>query len=179
MASDRPVRFEIHIRQIVRLLERDNMLFKFDLWNYDQVKAHADKILSRIGGDRSMPPAEYGGPWPLEWVALFQRWKDEGFGRLDLGTADLSLLKATRTGNLVKITAKGQVPSPGYVAWLDAAIPESGKREYTLYWEPPAVAEAPSPTPFDVDARFKDGTGMTQIIVQDSAGPHTVAIQGS
>ena len=84
MANNRPVRYESHIRQMFRLIDHDNMLFKFDLWNYDQVKANADKILQRIGVDRDMPPHTHGGPWPEEWVNLFQRWKDESFLRLEL-----------------------------------------------------------------------------------------------
>jgi hypothetical protein len=48
--------------------------------SYDQVKAQAARILSRLKNeDDPMPPADEGGPWPQEWITLFERWITEGF----------------------------------------------------------------------------------------------------
>ena len=88
----------------------------------------------------------------------------------------MTLLKATRSGNQVTVVAEGQKPTSGYITWLDATIPESGKREYTLFWEPPIPTEPPGPTPFKARARFQDSSGLTDIEVRDSAGPHVVPI---
>jgi len=41
------------------------------------VKAFSEDILKSLKGleGRSvMPPIEDGGPWPEEWIALFERW---------------------------------------------------------------------------------------------------------
>jgi hypothetical protein len=48
----------------------------FDLWNYADVKANANDILTRLS-DKSMP-TDASRPWPDEWIALFKRWVDEG-----------------------------------------------------------------------------------------------------
>jgi hypothetical protein len=54
--------------------------FSIDLTSYDQVKAQAARILSRLKNeDDPMPPADEGGPWPQEWITLFERWITEGF----------------------------------------------------------------------------------------------------
>src|SRR5262245_4642172 len=94
--ADRPVRYEIHIRPLVRLIDRDNMAWRMDLWNYDQVRENAAVIVERLQAD--MPPTAYGGQWPAEWIALFQRWIAEGFGKLDLGTVDATGYIAARNG---------------------------------------------------------------------------------
>jgi hypothetical protein len=50
-----------------------------DLTNYDAVKAKAATILTKLkDSDDPMPPTDDGGPWPEEWIALFERWIAEG-----------------------------------------------------------------------------------------------------
>jgi hypothetical protein len=55
-----------------------HMSAAFDLSSYNDVVAHAADILNRLKGIGGpvMPPAPEG-PWPEEWIALFQRWVDE------------------------------------------------------------------------------------------------------
>jgi hypothetical protein len=48
--------------------------FKFDLWSYDDVTAHADDILARLRAG-TMP---CDGAWPDEQVDTFQGWIDAG-----------------------------------------------------------------------------------------------------
>jgi len=172
--ATRPIRYELHIRPLVRLIDRDNMAWAFDLWDYDQTKANADAILLRTAAD--MPPIPYGGPWPAEWVATFQRWKDEGFLRLDMGTVDPPGYTATRSGESVTLTGRGKTPSNGYRAWLEAAIPEEQPREYTLYWEPPEPVLPASPTLFRARATFSSLASVTAVNVTDAAGHHVVPI---
>jgi hypothetical protein len=50
------------------------MTFAFDLWAYDDVRAHADAILGRLRNG-SMP---CDGAWPDEQVNLFERWIESG-----------------------------------------------------------------------------------------------------
>ena len=172
--STRPVRYELHIRPLIRLLDRDNMAWAFDLWDYDQTRANADAILRRAAAD--MPPVAYGGPWPEEWLALFQRWKDEGFQRLDIGVADAPGYTARRNGDTVTITARGTAPTPGYRAWLDVIAHEGQPREYIHYWEPPAEAQPAAPTPFRVKAVLKAPESLTEIAVVDRVGRHSIAV---
>ena len=50
-----------------------------DLTDYENVKVYAKEILRRLkSADRPMPPVADDGPWPAEWIALFERWMDEG-----------------------------------------------------------------------------------------------------
>ena len=172
--ATRPIRYELHIRPLFRLIDRDNMSGAFDLWDYDQAKLNADAILLRIAAD--MPPIPYGGPWPAEWIATFQRWKDEGYLRLDLGAVDPSEYTARRSGESVTLTCRGKTPSNGYRAWLEAALSEGQPRESTLYWEPPVPALPPSPSLFRARATFPSPPSVTTIIVSDAGGRYVVPI---
>jgi hypothetical protein len=84
--ANRLPRFESHIRPMMRRLDRDAMVAAraFDLWSYDDVRSRAERILKRLkkgvdGASGAMPPPTAGGPWPEEWVTLFERWMTLGF----------------------------------------------------------------------------------------------------
>jgi CDGSH-type Zn-finger protein/truncated hemoglobin YjbI len=69
-AKDEPVTFDKHIKTLFRRHDRQSMQFAFDLWSYDDAKAHARDILERVQSG-SMP---CDGAWPPEKVDTFQRW---------------------------------------------------------------------------------------------------------
>ncbi len=50
------------------------MTFVFDLWSYDDVRAHAEAILTRL--DNGSMPCD--GAWPPEQIHVFRRWMDTG-----------------------------------------------------------------------------------------------------
>lgn len=66
--------FEADIRPLFRERDRGAMLHAFDLWSYDDVKAHADQILAALR--RGAMPCDMR--WPDEQVDLLQRWVDGG-----------------------------------------------------------------------------------------------------
>lgn len=66
--------FEQHVKPMFRERDRKSMLFAFDLWSYDDVRAQADAILERLRAG-SMP---CDGAWPKERVNAFQRWIGAG-----------------------------------------------------------------------------------------------------
>jgi hypothetical protein len=66
--------YETEIRMLFRERDQRSMTFAFDLWAYDDVRAHADEILGRLRNG-SMP---CDGAWPDEQIQLFQRWIDSG-----------------------------------------------------------------------------------------------------
>ncbi len=68
------VSFETDVKPLFRERDRQSMERAFDLWSYDDVRAHAGKILERVK-DGSMP---CDGAWPPEQVAVLQRWVDGG-----------------------------------------------------------------------------------------------------
>ena len=57
---------------------KGEMMWRFDLTNYDHVKANANLIYSRINVGGGMPPTPFP-PLTIEQIQLFQRWMEEGF----------------------------------------------------------------------------------------------------
>lgn len=60
---------------------RANMLWRFDLTDYDQVKANAAiiQVFITADPDSRMPPANYGPPLSAAQIATFQLWIQEGY----------------------------------------------------------------------------------------------------
>jgi hypothetical protein len=71
---DQPVSFAAHIRPLFRDRDKQSMSWAFDLASYDDVRAHAEKILGRLADGR-MP---CDGAWPAEKVDVFRRWAQTG-----------------------------------------------------------------------------------------------------
>jgi hypothetical protein len=68
--------FAEHILPLFRRPE-DIMVMRplgLDLADYESVKRHAAKILSRLA-DGSMPCDD---PWPPDWIARFREWMNDG-----------------------------------------------------------------------------------------------------
>ena len=71
---DEMVSFAAHIKPLFRESDRRSMSFVFDLWSPDDVRAHADGILSRLR-DGTMP---CDGAWPADRTEVFRRWTQTG-----------------------------------------------------------------------------------------------------
>jgi truncated hemoglobin YjbI len=67
---DEPVRFDDHVRPLFRPMDRNSMLFAFDLWKEADVITHREQILLRLRAG-TMP---CDGSWPEEKIAVFERW---------------------------------------------------------------------------------------------------------
>jgi hypothetical protein len=53
--------------------------FSLDLGDHAVVSERSQQILDRLKNtDDPMPPVADGGPWPQEWISLFERWIAEG-----------------------------------------------------------------------------------------------------
>jgi hypothetical protein len=68
------VGYEHDIRPLFRDKDISSMSKRFDLASYDDVRDHADGILTRLA-DGSMP---CDGAWPAAQVDLFRTWVDAG-----------------------------------------------------------------------------------------------------
>ncbi len=66
--------FAQDIQPLFREDDREAMEFVFDLWDYQDVRTHAQAILGRLE-DGSMP---CDGEWPPEHVDRFRRWINAG-----------------------------------------------------------------------------------------------------
>jgi CDGSH-type Zn-finger protein/truncated hemoglobin YjbI len=73
-APGQPVGFAAHIKPMFRDHDRQSMSFAFDLWSYDDVRAHASDILDRL--QQGSMPCDLA--WPAEKVEVFKRWTDNG-----------------------------------------------------------------------------------------------------
>ncbi len=69
-----PVSFAAHIKPMFRAEDRQSMQFAFDLWSYDDVRAHAVGILGRLANG-TMP---CDGAWPDAQTDVFRRWTESG-----------------------------------------------------------------------------------------------------
>jgi len=68
--ADEPVQFATQIKALFRPKDRQSMRLHFDLGSYDDVSAHADRILARLRGG-TMP---CDGAWPPQQIEVFERW---------------------------------------------------------------------------------------------------------
>jgi hypothetical protein len=64
------VSYERDVRPLFRELDRDSMVETFDLWSYDDVRDHADAILTVLEAG-SMP---CDGAWSEVQLDTFRRW---------------------------------------------------------------------------------------------------------
>jgi hypothetical protein len=154
--------FELHIAPMFRLTDRDHMRGILDLTDYDTVRENADAISARLHVD--MPPATTGGPWPEEWIALFDRWVTEGFKRLALGRGTCSI---QATGISSSLVATGQKPGADVKVWLQVERESDTKIEFVLFMEQPGAVGAD--VPFSVKEKLKSGDTRS-ITVRDAAG---------
>lgn len=69
--------FETTVKPLFREMDRDSMLYSFDLWDYDDVRAHAAAILGRV--EQGSMPCD--APWPEDKVAAFSTWMEAGMPR--------------------------------------------------------------------------------------------------
>ena len=169
MTERTPV-FELHIRPMFRGIDREHMGFLFDLWDYDDVRDNAETILARLEAD--MPTEETGGPWPDEWVRLFARWMETGFGRLELGTAEFALVQAATS---VTVRAKGTYPAAGFRGWLDSESETETAKTFVLYFEPPSSPVEGEPQGFSLRERYPASDNRS-VFVRDSTGVRELRI---
>jgi hypothetical protein len=174
--------FELHIRPMIREMDRQHMLQEGsqpDLWDINVVKAKAKTILRFLESKKdetTMPPLAYGGPWPEEWVLLFNRWVNEGFPTLDLGAA--TGYTAQRAGALVVVTAAIQKPGPNFAVWPDRYYgpPKNGVTpDLILYQEPLDRPPPPGIVDEGVNA-FTFPAAVVSLTVLDKTGIQTIAI---
>ena len=66
--------FAADIKPLFRPRDRQSMTFAFDLYSYDDVSAHADRILERLKAGEMPCDRE----WPDNQVALFEQWMNAG-----------------------------------------------------------------------------------------------------
>lgn len=170
MANRVPI-YELHIRPLFRLIDREHMLLFFDLWDYDAIKASASVIHQRLRS--GMPPASAGGPWPSELIDMFGRWVSADCPRLSMGRGVNYLL--TRAGSSYHLECAVEIPHDSANAWLEIVDKDPARRAYTLYVDPSGGAGG-APTSLTVSDDFDETASLTSVQVSDAAGTHTVSV---
>jgi hypothetical protein len=157
-----------------------------DLWDYDAVKTNSAQILRKVrGGDdlegQIMPTERTGGPWPSEWISLFDRWIQGGFGRLSLGIAKNLVLKEDESLGIIHLTCSTDVPattSGHSLAWFESeTIPGDVTSAYRLCILPgESLATPPSSVEFGCGERIDGPIPPEGIAVIDATGTHFVTL---
>jgi hypothetical protein len=75
------VSFQTDILPLFRPIDVTSMSAWFDLTSYDDVKANAAGILTRLKDTTNPMPCD--GQWPQARIDLFQSWIDAGFPHFD------------------------------------------------------------------------------------------------
>ncbi|HVR40599.1 MAG TPA: hypothetical protein VMU84_16000 [Thermoanaerobaculia bacterium] len=165
--------FEIHIRPMMRLIDHDHMLYlapagsTIDLFDYDDVKKHADAILERLM--YNMPTVRYGGTWPAEWILLFERWQKEEYPRLENYQGKYSV--AIDDNDMVVLTGTFQTIRKRDRIWFERFSTSDSPREYHAFREP--GSGDPNVTTVEIQERFPRVSGT--VIVFDPE-KHELAI---
>jgi hypothetical protein len=161
------------------MLDRDHMKQRLDLWLLADVWQMREGILDQIRGDR-MPPGAVGGPWPEEFVTLFERWLQTGTNEMpghhleDVTAQSYELKKVF--GQRLRLEATVMVPTAGYHVWFELENMTDSSRQYRLIAEPPYPAQAAVPTSMLVSEKMP-AVGLTQLIVFDAVGKHELIVQ--
>lgn len=66
--------FAHDIKPLFREVDKESMEFVFNLWDYQDVCAHAQDIIERLE-EGTMPCDQ---EWPAEQIELFRRWVAAG-----------------------------------------------------------------------------------------------------
>jgi hypothetical protein len=185
--QDRPPVFELHIRPMFRLLDRDHMLplktssgEPFDLWDLERVWEERDAILTKVYVIGDMPPRDDGGPWPDEWIGLFQRWVATGSDsepghHLVKGTPNGDYLVEPLGDGVWELSVRVTAPTRGCRVWFELESVGPGQRQYTLYLEPAYPKQEPRPTLMEAVEDFAKGDASV-LIINDQGGRHEITI---
>jgi hypothetical protein len=178
--------FELHIQPMFRLLDRDHMLTfiepGFDLWELERVWEMRNDILFRLRAEglQNMPGLQVGGPWPPEWIDLFERWTqtptEDGIGHhLVVAQPEGPYQLQPASGDKLRLSAKVMAPSETCSSWFALDSITDSEREYTLYLEPPPLAQPAEPTPLSAVEMFEKRQ-LTKLRIHDAAGTHELPI---
>jgi hypothetical protein len=172
--SNSTLYFQTHIRPMFRRIDRNHMATRLDLWSYHDVKEHADRILEllRAGPPMTMPPLRSGGPWPEQWIDLFESWAQAGCPALPLTAGEYTAIRFS--AELSAFHASIPLEDGNAEAWAEHEEPPSpDAAAFTIFLRP--SGKPPSP-PRTVPIRESLPGTVRSIFVRDSDGEHTLAV---
>lgn len=179
MTNNRKPIFELHIRPMFRTLDRVHMMRlppnkRIDLMDYQQVRDSHVKIKQLLSDPSPMPNHATGGPWPQEWIDLFERWTETEFGRLSAATGtnfQLTLIAADR----YELSCTVTLPDSSARAWFDILAASPNDQRYQVCVEANPVPN-PSPKAVTIEERIRGPLSGSEVVVLDSAGEHKLPV---
>ena len=174
MASVIPY-FELHIRPMFRLIDRDHMIAKMNLWDYEFVKFHAPDIarMLRVATPGYMPTRAFGGPWPEGWIKVFEEWVALGFPKLATSSGTYNLTRIAPDQLMLSISVP--LANGADTAWVHREITPPTFAEYTLCYRPAPTAE--KEPPFETQmVEIISGDQVANVFMNDSDGRHSLPL---
>ena len=173
--------YELHIRPMFRLLDREHMqkvVGAFDLWDINAVWQYRNQISAKMKLD--MPGTRYGGPFPQEWIDVFDRWittaSDTEVGHhLVLAAPQSDYKIQSLGGDKRRLSVNVMTPTQKCRVWFDLESVGPAERNYTLYLEPAYPKELPAPTPMTANEGFAKESA-TRLVITDANGTKEVNI---
>lgn len=179
MTGDRRPIFELHIRPMFRLLDQVHMLRlplgrRMDLMDFQQVRDGHLEVIDFLKAGSPMPPTSVGGPWPREWIDLFIRWTQTGFGRLASASGSNFQLVSTAPDRYA-LSCDVALPDSSAVAWFDIVQARPEAQVYEVVVEQINGA-ASSSTTITIEERIRGPLSVSEVIVLDATGEHRVPL---
>jgi hypothetical protein len=182
MANSRRPLFELHIRPMFRTVDRAHMTRlavnkRIDFADYQQVKEKSAKIIALLNDPSPMPTRGTGGPWPQEWIDLFVRWTQTGFGRL-AKPAGSNFKLVLDAPDRYTLSCDVSRPDPSATAWFDVQQAGPDSQIYELVMEQ-VDGIPPVPETVSVEERIRGPLTVAEVVVIDSTGEHRLALPTS
>jgi hypothetical protein len=179
MAGERRPMFELHIRPMFRLIDQVHMARlpaakRIDLTDYQQVKDSHVEVSEFLQSGSPMPPKAEGGPWPREWIDLFIRWTQTGFGHL-AAAAGSNYQLVLMSQDRYLLSCDVQLPDPSATAWIDILQAAPDAQLYQVVMEQIENA-APSAVTLSIDERIRGPLSVAEVVVLDGTGEHRLAV---
>ncbi len=115
------VSFQTDILPLFRPFDISSMTGIIDLTNYDDVKANAADILTRLNDTTNPMPCD--GRWPQAWIDLFQAWIDAGLPHFDAAPHSSFVISNRDTFSTAEIGISLSYPNAFFVVY-DGFTPE-------------------------------------------------------
>jgi hypothetical protein len=182
MANSRRPIFELHIRPMFRMLDHVHMSRlaankRIDFADYQQVRDKSVKIISLLNDSSPMPTRGTGGPWPQEWIDLFVRWTQTGFGRLAKPTG-LNFKLVLDAPDRYTLSCDVNRPDSSATAWFDVQQAQPDAQIYEVVMEQ-VDGTAPAPGTVPIEEHIRGPLTVAEIVVIDAAGEHRLALPTS
>ncbi|MEL6562302.1 MAG: hypothetical protein AAFQ94_29285 [Bacteroidota bacterium] len=181
-------RFELHILPMIRTIDKERMIWWKDLHAtetyYDTsgkpLMDNIWKIQKYLKGEGSrpvMPPVYYGGPWPDEWVSLFDRWVEEGCPRLSKASGR-DYQADRENDNKVFLFGVVDAPSSGksFEAWFSRNLNHPQQFFYEVWVEEHNDSKISSGEKELEMPVVNIGSDVKEIFVSDINGIHSIPI---